>query len=150
MNPDDGDACIAIRTAIDPASSKHVNRLFGQIFLQIGREAFPQQGWRDNIGAVLRMWARALIDLRKTAGGVRWYFMEGPYYIEIGPGPECLLSLSFIEDREHPSVRATATVPYDELCGTLRESIRKALDDAHANQLVDGDIEYLSRSFDQL
>ena len=56
----------------------------GRIWLQIGTECFPEEGWYDLPGILLEYWRR---DLRAFADGVtascKLGFMDGPYCVRL-------------------------------------------------------------------
>lgn len=67
----------------------------GDIWIEMGSEAFPMQGWNDFIIVILEAFASALVRiLRRVSTVERVYFMEGPYAIDI-----CLIAPNMVRVR---------------------------------------------------
>ena len=56
----------------------------GRIWLEIGMDCFPEEGWYDLPGILLEYWKR---DLRAFADGAtdscKLFFMDGPYCVKL-------------------------------------------------------------------
>ena len=83
----------------DTLQQTKLGTISGRIYLQSPTGGFPALGWTDLIIPVLCAWLSAI---RTVAGGGKKqvvHFMDGPYYVELNPRPQGMISLLLIEDR---------------------------------------------------
>ena len=115
------------------------------LFIQLDELQFPDARWTDFAVVVLAWWCRALSRLlagERSAIEVR--FMEGPYFVEVGPTSGHFIHLELIESGLNRRVLRRAEVPYDALVDSLLLAAARVLAECKARDWRDGDTDELA------
>jgi hypothetical protein len=96
--------------------------IWGTVYFQIGgREAFPDRGWTDLVGAFLRCWLDALISVADgTTRNEEAPFFDGPLWCIYPPPDKNAVQLTFVHNGV---VKHTAITSIEEL---LRNAVAVA------------------------
>jgi hypothetical protein len=99
--------------------------IYGQVYFQLGREAFPGRGWSDLAVAFMCAWIAALMRLIESGSqSERVRFMDGPYWAELSKsrGTTDAANIGFVRDRlQGPILEHSAAV---DLSSLLQDAIR--------------------------
>jgi hypothetical protein len=122
-------------------------KVTGTLYARLSGYAFPEQSWSDFVLVVLTWWTESMADLLiGSPRDAEWYFMDGPFRIEVEAAPAAPWRVYFVDSSEGNRVEMRGEVDPAQVAQSLRVAAEKTLAAVRSNGWQLPEIEQLERS----